>query len=105
MDVTIRNINGGNTVIGDFGRIESHGTDMNAAVAALLEILRQHRDDLADPEAVRTAARGVRDEARSPRPNRERMLALLRDLAAGAGGVTAVAGATEAVTALVQNLS
>ncbi|WP_229072855.1 DUF5955 family protein [Actinoplanes sp. DH11] len=107
MDVRIGSINGGHTVIGDHGRITVHPAPaaLDTAVAALVAALRQHRDELADPDAVRAAVATVREEAKAPRPNRERLSAALRDLAAGAGGVTAVADATQAVAALVQNLS
>jgi hypothetical protein len=105
MHVEIQNINGGAQVIGPNGTVHHYGSPdgrLTSAVAELLEVVTLHRADLAEPERVRVAALAVRDEARSAQPRRERLLALLRDLAVAAGHVGAVVGAAEGVTELVQ---
>jgi len=108
MNIEIKHISGGTQVIGPNGTVNQYGSpadQLTAAIAALFEIVNRHRADLAEPERVKAAALAVRAEAGSPRPRRDHLLALLRDLLIGAGEVGAVAGAVHGIAEIVQTLS
>jgi hypothetical protein len=70
-----------------------------------METLRLHRGQLLDPDRTRRAAHALRAEVRAPRPVRDRVLTLLRDIAAGTGDVAAVATAIQGVATAVHTLS
>jgi hypothetical protein len=108
MNIEIHQMTGGSHVFGPHGTVINSGApvdQLHQAVADFLRTLQDHRGELQDPDRVRAAATALRDETRAPRPRRERLLALLRDTAAGAGDVAAVAGAAQVVAEAVHVLS
>jgi hypothetical protein len=107
MTYDIGRISGGSHNFGPNGTVINNGVeaaDLTAAVAGLLAALRAHAAELAEPARAQAAALAVQDEARAARPRRERLLALLRDTATGAGEVAAVVGAVQGVVELVHVL-
>ena len=108
MNVEIKHISGGTQVIGPNGTVHQYGTpadQLTAAIAALFEVVNRNRAELAEPERVKAAALALRAEAGEPRPRKDRLLALLRDLSVGAGEVGAVVGAAQGIAEIAQNLS
>jgi hypothetical protein len=107
MNVDIKHISGGTQIIGDNGTVHQYGSPADetaAAVAALVQVVARYRAELAAPEQVHAAALAVRDEVVLPRPRKERVMALLRELAAAAGNVSAVVGAAQGVAEIARNL-
>jgi hypothetical protein len=108
MQVEIKHISGGTQIVGPHGTVNQYGSpadQLTAAVAALFEVVNRHRAGLAEPERVKAAALAVRAEAGAPHPRKDRLLALLREITIGAGGVGAVAGAAQGIAEIVQTLS
>jgi hypothetical protein len=101
-------ISGGNVTIGALAqgaqaRAVSHGDltvtvgspELAEALKTLLQLLREHQDEL--PEPVVAAGPELAVEAAAPEPQRGKVKELLARIAEGAGSVTALAGAVEAV--------
>jgi len=108
--ITVGNVQGTGIVIGhESSAVVTQGASAQTEAAELLdEIIRQlelHLDSVPDPEGVLESAQAARSELAAPSPRWPVVRGLLRVVAAGVVGVSALAEAVDKVQTLIAHLT
>jgi hypothetical protein len=90
------------TFSGNVGGLHQVGRDEVArALDNLVAELRRHAAELPDGEELLDSTRAVGEELAKEQPNRRTVTAILKAIGEGAGSVTSVVGAAQALAAAV----
>lgn len=108
--ITVGDVQGTGIVIGHgSSAVVTQWSAVLAEAAELLdEIIRRlelHHDSVPDPEGVLESAQAARSELAAPSPRWQVVRGLLRGVAAGVAGISALAEAVDKVQALIAHLA
>jgi len=108
--ITVGDVEGTGIVIGHGSSavVTQRSAALAEAVELLDDIIRQlvlHQDSVPDPEGVLESAQAARSELAAPSPRWPVVRGLLRGVAAGVVGVSALAEAVDKVQTLIAHLT